>query len=359
MNRRDSHFADRDVPPFRFATPDSRVTLTPDLPFVNTTSMVRATRLATLLATLLTTLLAAAACKPDKSSEGGEPMLATTFDGDRAMTYVQTQMNYGPRIPGSAGWRSTGDWIVAQMRARADTVVVQEWTHTTRDGKPLPMRNILARFNPAATDRVLYVTHWDTRPIADSDPFPANRTKPVMGANDGASGVALFVALGDALKKTGPSVGVDLLFVDGEDYGSFDAGKDQDVLIGSRYFAEHLPTPGYRPIYGILWDMIGDRDLQIYQEGNSVAAAPEVVQRVWETARRYGHSDVFIPSQKWTVTDDHIPLIKAGLRVIDVIDLDYKGPTGVDYHHTTQDTADKVSSRSLKAVGDVALALVQ
>jgi hypothetical protein len=311
-------------------------------------------------ATALLLLLLAAGCRPDKQSEGGETApLTTPFDGERAMSYVQTQVDFGPRIPGSAGWKATGDWIVAQMRARADTVVVQEWTHTTRDGKALPMRNILARFNPKSTERVLYLTHWDTRPVADADPLPANRTKPVTGANDGASGPALFISLGDALKKTPPSVGVDLLFVDGEDYGSFDAGKDQDVLIGSRYFAEHLPAPDYRPIFGVLWDMIADRDLQIYQEGNSIAAAPEVVQRVWDTARRYGHADVFIPQPKWTVTDDHIPLIKAGLRVIDVIDLDYKGPNGVDYHHTTQDTPDKVSAKSLKAVGDVALALVQ
>jgi glutaminyl-peptide cyclotransferase len=304
--------------------------------------------------------LALAACKPDKSSDAGVTGgLTTPFDGARAMKYVQTQVDFGPRIPGSDGWKSTGDWIVALMRARADTVLVQEWTHTTRDGKPLPMRNVFARFNPKATERVLYVTHWDSRPIADSDPVPANRTKPVTGANDGASGVALFIALGDALKATPPSVGVDLLFVDGEDYGSFDTGKDQDVLIGSRYFAEHLPSADYRPIFGVLWDMIGDRDLQIYQEGNSVQAAPEVVQRVWDTARRYGHANVFIPEQKWTVTDDHIPLIKAGLRVIDVIDLDYKGPNGTDYHHTTQDTPDKVSGQSLKAVGDVALALVK
>jgi hypothetical protein len=294
-----------------------------------------------------------------EKSDGGQTPTTTAFDGERALTYVKTQLDAGPRIPGSPGWKTTGDWIVNEMRARADTVVVQEWTHTTRDGKALPMRNILARFRPEATERVLYLTHWDTRPTADSDPIPAERTKPVMGANDGASGVALFLALGDALKKTPPSVGVDLLFVDGEDYGSFDQGKDQDVLIGSRYFAEHLPTASYRPIFGVLWDMIGDRSLQIYKEGNSMAAAPEVVQRVWDAAQRLGHADVFIPQTQWTVTDDHIPLIKAGLRVIDVIDLDYKGPNGEDYHHTTHDTYDKVSGASLKAVGDVALALVQ
>ncbi len=321
-------------------------------------AVLRRRRPRVLASAALLAALGVAACT-EKSDGRGTSVSGTPFDGERAMTYVKAQLDFGPRIPGSAGWKATGDWIVAQMRTRADTVLVQEWTHTTADGKALPMRNVLARFNPTATDRVLYVTHWDTRPFADDSPDPADRRKPVMGANDGASGVALFVALGDALKQARPSVGVDLLFVDGEDYGDF--GKDQDVLIGSKYFAEHLPTPGYRPIFGVLWDMIGDADLHIYQEGNSVSAAPEVVQRVWDTARQTGHSDVFVATTEYNVTDDHIPLIAKGLRVVDVIDLDYTAPSGQqpNYHHTTQDTIDKVSAKSLKTVGDVALALVQ
>jgi Zn-dependent M28 family amino/carboxypeptidase len=174
---------------------------------------------------------------------------------------------------------------------------------------------------------------------------------PVPGANDGASGVALFIALGDVLKKTPPSVGVDLLFVDGEDYGDF--SKNQDVLLGSTYFASNLPSPGYRPLFGVLWDMIGDRDLEIYQEGNSIQQAPEVVKRVWDQAADLGYGRYFIPQYRYTVTDDHIPLLKAGLRVIDVIDFQYPP------HHTPQDTFDKVSSESLQIAGDVATALVQ
>jgi hypothetical protein len=280
----------------------------------------------------------------------------TGFDGEAAYRYAGTQVSFGPRIPGSPGWQKAGDWIVAQMRTRADTVIEQRWMHTLANGDSLPMRNIIARFRPAATDRVLYLTHWDTRPIADSDPNPANRTKPILGANDGASGVGLFVALGDLLKKTPPNVGVDLLFVDGEDYGSF-GPPEVDVLIGSTYFASHLPSPGYQPIFGVLFDMIGDKDLNIYQEQNSVARAPEVVSRVWDMAANLGYSKYFLPEAKYPVTDDHIPLLQAGLRVIDVIDLDY-GPANNSYHHTLADTMDKISAKSLGIVGDVAAALV-
>jgi hypothetical protein len=128
---------------------------------------------------------------------------------------------------------------------------------------------------------------------------------------------------------------------------------DSDVLLGSTYFAEHLPSANYKPLFGVLWDMIGDSDLQIYQEINSVNAAPEVVRRVWDQAKQFGYDDSFIARANNQITDDHVPLIKAGLRVIDVIDIDY------ECHHKLCDTIDKVSAKSLKIVGDVALALVR
>jgi len=287
----------------------------------------------------------------------------TAFAGDSALSYAGRQVAFGPRVPGTPSAQRAGDWIVQMMKARADTVIEQRWTHTTADGKQLPLRNILARFRPQATQRVLYLTHWDTRPTADQDLILGNRGDPIPGANDGASGVGLFIALGDALKKTPPNVGVDLLFVDGEDYGkSFDAPY-KDVLLGSQYFAEHLPSPDYKPIFGILFDMIGDKDLNILQEGNSLRQAPEVVSRVWQKAADMGYDKAFIAREGYDVTDDHVPLLNKGLRVIDVIDLDY-GPLGADgqanpnYHHTMQDTMDKISAKSLQIVGDVALGLL-
>jgi glutaminyl-peptide cyclotransferase len=287
----------------------------------------------------------------------------TAFVGDSALSYTRQQVAFGPRVPGTPQAQRAGDWIVQMMKARADTVIEQRWTHTTADGKQLPLRNILARFRPEATQRVLYLTHWDTRPTADQDLILGNRGAPIPGANDGAAGVGLFIALGDALKKTPPTFGVDLLFVDGEDYGkSFDAPY-KDVLLGSQYFAQNLPGPDYKPMFGILWDMIGDKELNILQEGNSLRQAPEVVSRVWQHAADMGYDKYFIPRQGYDVTDDHVPLLNKGLRVIDVIDLDYGplGPDGVaepNYHHTMQDTMDKISAKSLQIVGDVALSLL-
>jgi hypothetical protein len=276
---------------------------------------------------------------------------STGFSGSAAYNYAKAQVDFGPRVPGTPAAKQAGDWIIRQMRARADTVIVQSFTYTTADGKKLPLRNILARFRPELSERVLYLTHWDSRPISESAATEAEKKMPVPGANDGASGVGMFVALGDVLKKTKPNVGVDLLFTDGEDYGSF--GPPQvDVLIGAKYFAAHPPSPGYKPLYGVLWDMIGDKDLRIPYEMISFQQAPEVVSRVWQTAADLGYGDIFVQESGGEVTDDHVPLLQSGLRVIDVIDLTYPP------HHTPQDTMDKISAKSLAAVGDVAAALV-
>jgi hypothetical protein len=272
------------------------------------------------------------------------------FNGATAFTYLVKQMAFGPRIPNTPGHQKTGDWLLTELRTRADTVIVQEFRHVTRRGDTLRLRNFFARFRPQATERVLYLAHWDTRPVADKSMNVGQQRMPVPGADDGASGVAVLLGVADALKARPPAQGVDLLFVDGEDYGSFD--DSLDVLLGSRWFAAHQP-PGYQPLYAVLWDMVGDKDLQIYQEGQSVAFAPEVVQRVWRVAAERGHERQFIGNVRHTLIDDHVSLQKVGIHAIDVVDFDYPS------WHTTEDTIDKVSAESLQIVGDVAVALVR
>ena len=152
-------------------------------------------------------------------------------------------------------------------------------------------------------------------------------------------------------RRRRPTVGVDLLFVDGEDYGDFGAMKD--VLIGSTYFASHLPSPDYKPLYAVLWDMIGDKDLDIYQEPNSLRARPRSSRSSGTRPQTLGYSRYFIDSPSNSgVTDDHIPLLDAGIHTIDVIDFDYPS------HHTPDDTFDKISAHSLQVVGDVATGLL-
>ncbi len=272
------------------------------------------------------------------------------FDGAIAFGYLERQVGFGPRIPATPAHEQTGDWILSQLQDRADTVIVQEIPHRTTGGKPLALRNFLARYRPNVVERILFLAHWDTRPHADQSANLAAQRMPVPGANDGASGVAVLLGVADALKAKPPTVGVDLLFVDGEDYGDF--ADSTQVLIGSRWFAAHQPA-GYPPLYAVLFDMVGDKDLRIGYEGNSQAFAPEVVDLVWRKAAELGYGHVFIPQVESTLIDDHVSLQRAGIHAIDVVDFGYP------YWHTTEDTLDKVSANSLQVVGDVAVALVR
>ena len=265
------------------------------------------------------------------------------FDGAKAFDYARQQLAFGPRVPGTEGHRRMAAWLDSLLRTRADTVIVQDWTHTGLDKRSVPMHNVLARFNPSASQRVMLFAHWDTRPRADG-PTSTDSTVPIPGADDGASGVAVLLGIADVLKAQGPRIGVDLLFVDGEDYGSFEAPGRPDVLVGARYYADH-PVPPL-PRYAVLLDMIGDRTLQIHQEGYSVSAAPDVVQKIWAAAARLGHSSVFV-DPGIEIIDDHVEFHRVGIKAVDLIDLDYP------WWHTKDDTLDKISSESLQTVGDV------
>jgi glutaminyl-peptide cyclotransferase len=277
--------------------------------------------------------------------------VAPPFDAGRAFGYLREQVGFGPRVPGSEGHRAQLEWMRSFLAERADTVVVQPFTYTTTGGEILRLTNLFARFRPELEDRILLVAHWDTRPRADQSPDPAARARPIAGANDGASGVAVLLELANLFAQKPPPVGVDLLLVDGEDYGP----TGDDMYLGAKHFARNQP-PGYRPLYGVLLDMVGDQDPRFPVEGNSQQMAPEVVQRVWGVARELGYGDVFPTTPGYYIEDDHIPLNQAGIRTVDVIDFDY-GP-GNRYWHTAEDTLDKTSAESLRMVGEVVAELV-
>jgi glutaminyl-peptide cyclotransferase len=272
------------------------------------------------------------------------------FDGEVARTYVARQMEFGHRIPGTPPHAAMATWLEAELRSRADEVVVQRWIHQSAAGDSLPLVNLIARFRPELTERILYLAHWDTRPVADaggsSDP-----TAPMPGANDGGSGVAILLGVADALKAVPPGIGVDLLFVDGEDYGDF--GTDTDVLIGAKYYAQNQ-LPGTPPRFAVLFDIVGHAGAIFEKEGYSVIAAPGVVDRVWEVAAQLGYQDTFVPRVGIQVTDDHVPLQRAGLAAIDII-----GYGNYDHWHTPDDTLDKISAGMLQIVGDVATAVIR
>lgn len=290
-----------------------------------------------------------------KADAGGATTSDTThapkLSGDSAFAHIKTQVDFGPRVPGREGHQKQLAWMVTYLRAHSDTTSTQEFSYTTTKGTKLQLTNVLARFNPTAADRILLVTHWDTRPTANEDPDEAKRKEPISGANDGASGTALLMEIANVLSKNKPPIGVDLLFVDGEDYGP----TGDDMYIGAKHFAANLPN-GYRPLYGILVDMIGDENPVFGIEANSQDKAPEVVDRIWRTAEEIGLGNIFRRSSIGGIEDDHITLNQAGIRTADIIDFDYGPANG--YWHTTEDVIAHTSPKGLDAVGRVLLELI-
>lgn len=279
------------------------------------------------------------------------------FDGQRAFAYLQQQCDFGPRTPGSEAHRRCGDFLAAELGKFADKVWEQQFDY--RDKKDTSRvyrgRNIVASFNlkPAKGFRVMLCAHWDTRPWADKDPDPASHLLPVPGANDGASGVAALLEMARILHSRWPDFGVDIVLFDLEDLGDYNAEAFPDSLnpfcIGSEHFA--ASRRDYRPRYGILLDMVGDKDLVIKKEAISRAQAPQLVERVWAAARR-ARASAFVDETGVALQDDHVPFLKRGIPVIVLVDFDYP------YWHTVSDTPDKCSAESLQQVGDVLVEMI-
>lgn len=264
------------------------------------------------------------------------------FDGRRAYRCLLSQTSMGARNPGSKGHAACRAYLIDKLTRLADTLIVQDFEV---ENLPGTLTNLIARFKPEVENRVIFCAHWDTRPWADMDPDPANRATPIPGANDGASGVAVLLELAAVLSRRPPQKGIDIALFDAEDSG--EQGRPETFCLGSAYYARNMLRP--KPSYGVLIDMVGDSDLDIYVEENSVVRAPQIVDLVWSSARGDASFHRYL---KYSVHDDHLNLIEAGIPCAAIIDFDYP------YWHTLEDTHDKCSSRSLKTVGDVLVRMV-
>ncbi len=294
--------------------------------------------------------LAIAACTGADEPRGPQ-IERPTFQADRAMAHVARQLDFGPRIPGTQGHDDQLEWMVRFLAERGSTVVLDRFDYVTTSGDTLELTNVMARFRPSDERRLLLLAHWDTRPKSDQARTAFGREVPVPGANDGASGTAILLELASLMSGQPPPVGVDLLFVDGEDYGP----TTDDMFIGARRFAE-TQVPDGNWAYGVLLDMVGDADPSFPIEGNSASSALAVARRVWGIAADLGYGRYFPMDVGQPIQDDHVPLNEAGLQTIDVIDFDY-GP-GNGYWHTPDDTIDKLSTFTLGMVGEVMAELI-
>lgn len=311
---------------------------------------------------LLLCMLASLSCskeqnRPQSSPAEGiqrksAPQAIPPFDESESFTFLLKQTSFGPRNPNSVGHKACLDFLASELRSLTPDVELQPFT-AQGYSEVLPLTNVFARFNPGAAARVLLLAHWDSRPRAEHDENPARRNEPILGANDGASGVAVLLELARMLHAQPPAIGVDILLVDGEDYGK--EGNTDLYLLGTRQFARTKPN-GYLPRFGILLDMVGDAQLEIPREQNSMQYAPDIVDLVWNTARELGVHQ-FIDEKGEQITDDHLPLNEVGIRTIDIIDFNYPDASH-RYWHTHEDTPEHCSAQSLGAVGTVLAAVV-
>lgn len=309
---------------------------------------------------ILVTVLSASACPQVQQSNSAEPkqsevrITATAqpaapkkldikftqyFDGERAYADLVKQCDFGFRVPNTAAHRACRKFLEAELLANCDKVERQDFT-VPHSGAPLKMANVIGRFKVDEPRRILLAVHWDTRPTAEQNPS-GKRNQPIPGANDGASGVAVLLELARVFKQHPPPVGVDLVLFDGEDYGP---GMDM-MFLGAKHFADKLSYgQAHSYNYGILLDMIGDKDLDIHAENYSHAVAPLVFETAYELSRAMGYK-CFRRDHPYDIYDDHQSLIARGVKMYDFIDFNYP------YWHTTEDTPDKCSADSLEAVG--------
>jgi Peptidase family M28 len=271
------------------------------------------------------------------------------FDESAAWRHLETQVAFGPRIPGSQGHANTLAYLREHLEACADAVSIDTFDGVCAlDSTAMTLHNVVAVFRPDAPRRLLFGAHWDTRPFADQDPDESRRRDPVPGANDGASGVAILLEVASALKTSPPGVGVDLVFFDGEDCGT-EADADSWALGSQRFVAAN---PRYRPAYAVVVDMVGRKGMVLPKEGNSVAVSGPLTHAIWREAARLGEP-AFVDSVARPVWDDHIAFLKAGIPAVDLIDFD-------DPHwHTTSDLPEHCAPASLGQVGRLLLALVR
>jgi glutaminyl-peptide cyclotransferase len=237
-----------------------------------------------------------------------------TFDSNKSFEYLKKQCSFGPRPPGSDAHTKTKNYLASELKKYANSVMLQNFTCKIGENT-LNLTNIIAIFGPNVDKKVILAAHWDTRPSADKESDPKKRNQPIIGANDGASGVAVLLELARAFKASPPPIKIIMVLFDGEDYGK----KTSEMFLGSRHFARNI-RPEWFPDYGILLDMIGDKNLDVY----------------------IGYS----------IIDDHVELINVGIQCIDIIDFDYP------YWHTLQDTPDKCSPKSLGTIGKLLLELL-
>jgi hypothetical protein len=282
-----------------------------------------------------------------------------SFSADSTYHFIEQQLAFGPRNPGSEGHAKTRQYLIDKLKSYAgeQMAYAQHFSAEGYNSDSLALTNIIAAFNPQQTDRIMLCAHWDTRPRADEG--STNTNQPILGADDGGSGVGVLLELARLFRDNPPPIGVDIVLFDGEDYGK--SGDTANYFLGSRYWAQNPPVEGYSPRFGILLDMVGGQDAQFPKEQYSMEYAPALVNEIWTIADEEGAGNLFLNQQGKAISDDHVVINRIlGIPTIDIIRHDHtkEGSGFAPYWHTHDDDMDIIDRQTLQAVGDIVTELI-
>lgn len=313
---------------------------------------------------LLFTLLLA--CKPaqkESNHKTENKVNVPVFSPDSARSYVQAQVDFGPRVPNTTAHKACAGYMAAKLKQFGATVTEQHAILTAFDGTKLQAVNIIGSFQPEKKNRILLFAHWDSRPWADADPDQKNQKSPVTGANDGASGVGVLLEIARILGTNPTGAGVDIILFDAEDYGAPQhavGNTENSWCLGSQYWAKNPHQKDYVAQYGILLDMVGAPGATFYKEQISTHFASHIINKVWTQAQALGFDSYFINKVGGAITDDHLYVNQIlGIPCIDIIQHDPNTASGFgSYWHTVSDTMDQIDLGTLNAVGTTLLHVI-
>jgi glutaminyl-peptide cyclotransferase len=317
----------------------------------------------------ITLIAVVISCKPTPKPEPEEDsvqevkVVTASFNADTAFAYIKKQALFGPRVPNTAEHKKCAAWLETTMGRFTKNVTVQSFKMKAYNGVQLDLSNIIGTFNPEATTRILLCSHWDSRPYADNDPDVSKHRTPIDGVNDGASGIGVLLEAARQFSLKSPSVGVDILLLDGEDYGAPQNERsdvEDDWALGSQYWSHNPHKPDYSARYGILLDMVGAEGATFTLEGTSMYYAPDIMNKVWRIAAKIGYSSFFLPENTNGITDDHVYINQIRqIPTIDIIQHDPSTESGFyKYWHTMNDNLAGIDKQTLKAVGETILTSV-
>lgn len=289
--------------------------------------------------------------------------LAADFNADSAYLYIEKQLSFGNRITGTASHKKCAEWLVAKFKSFGAEVTVQAATVTASTGDKLQMQNIIAAVNPTAKKRVIIAAHWDSRPWGDNDSLPEYHKKPILAANDAGSGVAIALEMARLFQQKNPTVGVDFILWDAEDWGKSEA--ENSFCLGSQYWAKNKDKKDYHAEYGINLDMVGAKGANFYQDALSLKQANKETENIWRIAGELGYGNMFFMEPiSDEIIDDYKYAMEGGVKMVEIIDRRLQFYDGRNYFpffpywHTHKDDMNCIDRSTLKAVGQTLMEVI-